>query len=86
MSQESMQVEDGTEAPPASRHGRGGGLLAIAIFKLAKSLFFVCVGAGALHMLHKNIGEEVMRMAVRLGRDPEGRVVALLMEKVGADQ
>ena len=58
------------------------GLLAIGIFKLAKSLFFFCIGIGALHLLHKDLGDEVMRLATALRFDPESRVVSLVMDKV----
>jgi uncharacterized membrane protein (DUF2068 family) len=36
---------------PAGVHDRG--LLLIGIFKLAKAIFFFCLGAGAVHLLHK---------------------------------
>ena len=58
------------------------GLLAIGLFKLAKSVFFFFVGIGALHLLHKDLGDEAMRLATALRFDPEGHVVNLLMEKV----
>jgi uncharacterized membrane protein (DUF2068 family) len=66
----------------SGRHAHHRGLLLIGIFKLAKSLFFFAVGLGAIHLLHKDLGDVVMRVAVALGRDPEGRLVTLLMEKV----
>ncbi len=60
------------------------GLLMIGLFKLSKSLFFFCVGIGALHLLHHDLGDEAMRLALSLRFDPEGRFVGLLMEKVDA--
>ena len=60
---------------------RDHGLLLIGLFKLVKSVFFFLLGIGALHMLHKDLGDEVMRAAVALRRDPEGHLVSLLMEK-----
>ena len=60
------------------------GLLMIGLFKLSKSLFFFCVGIGALHLLHRDLGDEAMRLATSLRFDPEGRFVGLLMEKVDA--
>lgn len=62
-------------------HGYDNGLLLIGIFKLGKSIFFFCVGLGVIHLLHKNLADEVMRWATALGRDPEGRVVTFLLEK-----
>ncbi len=71
------------EAPPIhSHHDRG--LLAIGIFKLLKSAFFFCMGMGAFHLLHKDLGDEAMRLATALRFDPEGRFVSLLLEKVDA--
>ena len=61
---------------------RDRGLLLIGLFKLAKSIFFFCIGVGAIHLLHKDLGDEVLRLATRFNFDPEGRVVSLLMEKV----
>ena len=67
---------------PHPAHDRG--LLLIGIFKLAKSAFFFLVGLGALHLVHKDLGDELMRLAVLLKRDPEGRLVTLLMNQVDA--
>lgn len=61
-------------------HDRG--LLAIGIFKLAKSIFFFFVGVGALKLLHKDLGDVAMRIAQALHRDPEGRFVTFLMQQV----
>ena len=58
------------------------GLLAIGIFKLGKSLLFFCIGIGAIHLLHKDLGDEVMKLATALRFDPESRFVGLLLEKV----
>ena len=61
-------------------HDRG--LLLIGLFKLAKSIFFFCIGMGAIHLLHKDLGDVVMRVAVALKFDPESRFVSLLLNKV----
>ena len=61
-------------------HDRG--LLLIAIFKMAKSAFFFCVGMGALHYLHKDLGDEVLKIAKELHRDPEGKIVSLVLKNV----
>jgi uncharacterized membrane protein (DUF2068 family) len=65
---------------PGGYHDRG--LLLIGLFKLAKAIFFFCIGVGAIHLLHKDLEDEVMRLAVRLKFDPESRFVALLLDKV----
>lgn len=62
-------------------HGRDRGLLLIGLFKLSKAVFFFCIGVGTVHLLHKDIGDEVMRLATKLRFDPESRFVALLMDK-----
>jgi uncharacterized membrane protein (DUF2068 family) len=61
---------------------RDRGLLLIGLFKLAKAIFFFCIGVGAIHLLHKDLEDEVMRLAVRFKFDPESRFVALLLDKV----
>ena len=65
---------------PSGSHDRG--LLLIGLFKLAKAIFFFCVGVGAIHLLHKDLEDEVMRLALRLRFDPESRFVSLLLDKV----
>jgi uncharacterized membrane protein (DUF2068 family) len=62
------------------RHDRG--LLAIAIFKLLKSAFFFCLGLGAIKLLHRDLGDVVMRAAQTLHFDVEGRFVDFLIRKV----
>lgn len=61
-------------------HDRG--LLAIGLFKLGKALLFFSLGVGAIHLLHKDLGDEVLRLAKELKFDPESKLVALLLEKV----
>lgn len=61
-------------------HDRG--LLAIAVFKMAKSAFFFCVGMGAIHFLHKDLSDAALRLARALRFDPEHRIVALALEKI----
>ena len=69
--------------PAKSKHGgHDSGLLAIGIFKLGKSLLFFCIGIGAIHLLHKDLGDEVVRLATALKFDPESRVVSVLLDKV----
>jgi uncharacterized membrane protein (DUF2068 family) len=78
-----MEVQEKTDVPTHGReHGRDRGLLLIGLFKLGKSLFFFCLGFGAIHLLHKDLGDEVMRLATALKFDPESRVVSLVLDKV----
>lgn len=77
LQEQQAQVEAGATHP---HHDRG--LLAIGIFKLSKSAFFFCLGVGAFKLLHKDLGDVAMRLALILHRDPEGRFVTLMMEQV----
>ena len=67
------------EAPCSDAERRG--LFLVGLFKMAKAVFFVGVGAGALHLVNRNIGELVMRLIDALPIDPEGRIVSLVMDK-----
>ena len=57
------------------------GLFLVGLFKLCKTIFFLGVGAGAIHLIHRNLGQLVMRIIDALPIDPEGRVVSLVMDK-----
>lgn len=81
MSEHAIQEHPGAVGA-GSVHDRG--LLMIGLFKLSKSLFFFCIGIGALHLVHRDLGDEAMRLATALRFDPEGRFVGLLLEKVDA--
>jgi uncharacterized membrane protein (DUF2068 family) len=65
---------------PGGSHDRG--LLLIGLFKLGKAILFFCIGVGAIHMLHKDLEDELLRLALRLKFDPESKFVALLLDKV----
>jgi uncharacterized membrane protein (DUF2068 family) len=78
-SHELMQAEEKGRHPKSS-HDRG--LLLIGLFKLAKAIFFFGVGVGAIHLLHKDLEDEIMRLALKLRFDPESRFVSLLLDKV----
>src|SRR5579875_2268223 len=62
---------------PAERRG----LTIVGIFKISKTIFFTSIGAGALHLVHRNLGDLVMRLVDALPIDPEGRVVSIIMDK-----
>jgi len=71
------------KGPHGDGHGhRDRGLLLIGLFKLGKSILFFCIGVGAVHLLHKDLGDEVLRLAARLKFDPESRLVTVLLDKV----
>ena len=61
---------------------RDRGLLLIGLFKLGKAILFFLLGVGAIHLLHRDLGDEVLRLATALKFDPESKIVALLLDKV----
>jgi uncharacterized membrane protein (DUF2068 family) len=58
-------------------HDRG--LLLIGLFKLVEAVFFLLVGLGAVHFLHRDLRDAVLRLAMKLRRDPEGRLVGFVL-------
>ena len=64
----------------AKHHDKG--LLAIGLFKLVEAAFFLLVGVGALHYVNRDLGDAILRLAVKLRRDPEGRLVGFLLGHV----
>lgn len=67
---------------PHSRMHHDKGLLLIGMFKLVEAAFFVAVGMGVLHFLHRNLGDAVLKLTTRLRMDPEGRLVGFLLDHV----
>ena len=65
----------------ARRRGRDRGLLLIGLLKLAKSILFFLLGVGVVKLLHKDIGDVVMRVAMALRLDPESGLVAMVLNK-----
>ena len=63
------------------KHPRDRGLMLIGLFKLGKSLLFFGIGVGAIHLLHKDLVDIVMRVAMALKFDPESRFVGMLLDK-----
>lgn len=76
----SAVAEEG-EPVPAEHRTSERGLLLVGVFKLLKAVFFIAVGLGALHLVHRNLGELVVRLVDSLPIDPEGRVVSMVMDK-----
>ncbi len=75
-----IQMQEETRHKSGGVHDRG--LLLIGLFKLGKALLFLFLGIGAIHLLHKDLGDEVMRLATALKFDPESRFVTVLLDKV----
>ena len=61
-----------------------GGLLVIGLLKLVEAVFFFLVGVGAIHFIHHDLGDSALRLATRLRVDPDGRLVAWLLDQLDA--
>jgi uncharacterized membrane protein (DUF2068 family) len=59
-------------------HDRG--LLAIGLLKLFEAIFFFLVGVGALHFIHRDLGDAATRLAERLRMDMDGRVMTWVLD------
>lgn len=72
-----------TDCMPASEEhaGHARGLVAIALFKLAKALFFFVVGLGALHLVHSNVGEVLLRVITKLHFAPDAPFIEKLLDR-----
>jgi len=66
----------------ARHHDRG--LLLIGLFKLVEAVFFLLVGVGAFHLIHRDLGDAALRLMMRLRMDPEGRLVGFLLDHMDA--
>ena len=64
------------------RHDRDRWLIVIGIFKLLKGVLFVSMGFGVIHLLHRDIGDLMLRAAMSLRLDPESHFVNVLLDKV----
>ena len=78
------QAADEKASSPQTGENRpiARGLLVIGVFKLSKTMFFLAVGIGALHLIHSNLGELLLRTTQVLHLDPEWHFVEVLQDKV----
>lgn len=85
MQTEAIPAENKNEAATidagATPH-RDRGLLLIGLFKLGKALLFMGIGAGALHFIHKDLGDSILHLATLLRFDPESRFVGMAMAQI----
>jgi uncharacterized membrane protein (DUF2068 family) len=65
--------------PKPRRHDKG--LLLIAAYKLVQALLFIAIGVSALHLLHKDVGDELANLADYLRFNPESRFVNFILDK-----
>jgi uncharacterized membrane protein (DUF2068 family) len=71
--------EGGAAAGHAAKH-HDSGLLAIGLFKVVEAIFFLLVGVGAIHFIHRDLGDAALRLATRLRIDPDGRLVTFVLD------
>lgn len=80
------QTNEWGEAPSEERArtqpSRQRGLLLVGLFKLGKAIFFAAVGAGALHLVNRNMSSVLTHGVDILGIDPERHFVSVLLQHV----
>jgi uncharacterized membrane protein (DUF2068 family) len=85
MEEKGITAEDSTGAKQGLFAGHhDSGLLAIGLFKLVEAVFFLLVGVGALHFIHRDLGDAALRLATKLRVDPEGRLVGFVLDHLDA--
>jgi uncharacterized membrane protein (DUF2068 family) len=63
-----------------SRHDQW--LIIIGVFKILEGTLFVLLGLGIVRLLHRDIGDMLLRLAMSLRIDPESHFVNLVLEQV----
>jgi uncharacterized membrane protein (DUF2068 family) len=64
------------------RHHHDRWLIIIGTFKILEGVLFVLLGLGVIRLLHRDIGDMLLRAVLALRLDTESRFVNLLLEKV----
>lgn len=75
-----MAKEHTRKAGPRHHHDRW--LIIIGIFKVLEGLLFVLLGLGVIRLLHRDVGDLLLRAAMAMRIDPESHFVNLLLDKV----
>jgi len=75
-----MATQQTTRSGVRHRHDRW--LIIIGSFKILEGLLFVLLGLGMVHLLHRDIGDVLLRAAMALRLDPESHFVNILLDKV----
>ena len=70
-----------TGKPDPRKASRQRWLLVIGLFKFAKGVFFILIGVGVLKLVHRDLADLLLRLALSLRIDPESHLVNLLMDK-----
>ena len=75
-----MATQQTTRSGVQHRHDRW--LIIIGSFKILEGLLFVLLGLGVVRLLHRDIGDVLLRAAMALRLDPESHFVNILLDKV----
>jgi uncharacterized membrane protein (DUF2068 family) len=75
-----MATQQRRESKIRHRHDRW--LIIIGVFKILEGMLFVLLGLGVVRLLHRDIGDLLVRVALALRIDPESHFVNLLLEQV----
>src|SRR5258707_2192873 len=67
---------------PKIRHRHNRWLILIGAFKILEGMLFVLLGLGVVRLLHRDIGDVLLRVVLALHIEPESHFVNLLLEKV----
>jgi uncharacterized membrane protein (DUF2068 family) len=66
-----------------SKHARRDrGLIIIGVLKLLKGVLFVSMGFGVFRLIHRDLGDLLVRAALALRLDPESHFVNLALGKI----
>jgi uncharacterized membrane protein (DUF2068 family) len=57
-------------------------IIAIGVWKLLETLFFIVLGVAAAKLIHEDLVDVVARFLADLRLDPEGRFASLLLDRV----
>jgi uncharacterized membrane protein (DUF2068 family) len=68
-----------TEESQRRRHNKW--LVLISAYKFVQALLIASIGFGALHLLHKDIGDVLSQVAAALRFNPESRFVNFVLER-----
>lgn len=70
-----------TRGSPSAHRRHNRLLVLIAAYKFFQALLFIAIGAGARHMLHRDVADDLATLADRLRFNPESRLVNFVLDK-----
>ena len=74
-------IDSETKIPIERPRHHNRWLILIAAFKLAQALVFIAIGVGALRLLHKDLGDLLLKLANHLRFNPESRFVNFILDR-----